>query len=117
MFTLLWLYPDVSVLTSALLEKLEASWDYDSAFLLGEILKLQIIYRDYLGDVTSTGSALGDSALLRSDEVERVIRTLSSTVVAYRPGIFDNLLSREVQFKVSNLPRFLQFCIEVTNED
>ncbi|KAL8726861.1 MAG: hypothetical protein Q9181_005904 [Wetmoreana brouardii] len=100
MFTLLWLYPDVSSLASNLLRRLEESWDYDCAFLLEEILKLQIIYRDYLGDVGSTGSALGDGALMLPDDVRRVTRVLSLNVVDYRPDIFDNLISRELQFKV-----------------
>ncbi|KAL8722194.1 MAG: hypothetical protein Q9225_001290 [Loekoesia sp. 1 TL-2023] len=73
-FALLWLYPDVSSLTTVLLKRLEETWDYGCAFLLEEILKLQIIYRDYLGDVDSTGSALGDGALLKPDDVRRVTR-------------------------------------------
>lgn len=104
MFALLWLYPDVSSLTTVLLKRLEESWDYGCAFLLEEILKLQIIYRDYLGDVDSTGSALGDGALMMPDDVRRVTRVLSLDFVDYRPDVLDSLISRELQFKV------LSFC-------
>lgn len=104
MYTLLWLCPHVSSLTSALVEKLEESWDYGCAFLLDEILELQVIYRDYLGKATSTGSALGDSALLSSEDATRITRVLSFVNLAYRPDSFDVLISRELQFKV------LSFC-------
>ena len=104
MYTLLWLCPDVSSLTRVLVERLEGSWDFHCAFLLDEILELQLIYRDYLGKSTSTGSPLGDSALLRSDDIRRVVRVLSSVDLLGRPDSFDKLISRELQFKV------LSFC-------
>ena len=100
MYALLWLCPNISSLTTALVERLEEFWDYGCAFLLDEILELQVIYRDYLGNATSTGSALGDSALLRSEDTARIIRTLSLINLAYRPDSYHILLSRELQFKV-----------------
>lgn len=100
MYALLWLCPNISSLTTALVERLEKFWDYGCAFLLDEILELQVIYRDYLGNATSTGTELGDSALLRSEDTIRVIRTLSLINLAYRPDSYHVLLSRELQFKV-----------------
>ena len=88
MYALLWLCPDISSLTTALVERLEEFWDYGCAFLLDEILELQVIYRDYLGNATSTGSALGDSALLGSEDTTRIIRTLSLINLAYRPDSY-----------------------------
>ena len=100
MYALLWLCPNVSSLTTALIERLEEFWDYGCAFLLDEILELQVIYRDYLGNATSTGSALGDSALLGIEDTTRIIQTLSLINLAYRPDSYHVLLSRELKFKV-----------------
>ena len=100
MYALLWLCPNVSSLTTALIERLEEFWDYGCAFLLDEILELQVIYRDYLGNATSTGSTLGDSALLGFEDTTRIIRTLSLINLAYRPDSYHVLLSRELKFKV-----------------
>lgn len=100
MYALLWLCPNVSSLIGVLLDKLEDSWDYGCAFILDEILALQAIYQDYLGYATSTGSALGDSALARTEDIIKIVRVLSLTNIAYRPDSHHVLLSRELQFKV-----------------
>ena len=100
LFRLLWLYPDVSFLMDTLLEGLERSWHYQSAFLIEEILELQIIYRDYLGCSNVTQSVVAGNMLLEPDHVMRITRFMSRNIMAYNPDNFEDIIGRELQFKV-----------------
>ena len=65
------------------------------------MLELQTIYRDYLGDAPSTGTTLGDSALLDLKDIERIVRVSGLIDQKRRRDNFDDLLGQRLQFKVS----------------
>lgn len=100
LFGLLWLHPGISLLTKALIGKLQESWHYDSAFLLEEILELQMIYTHSRGKQNIAAPLVPDGALLGSDDVLKIARILSSNVRPYHLEDFRDIIDREMRFKV-----------------
>lgn len=97
----LWLYPEISSLTRSLVGKLKDAWDYDSAFLLEEILEFQIIYKEYQeANVGPVAFFLGDGALLTSADVMGIARTVSTNLIKYQINDIYQLVGRELQMKV-----------------
>lgn len=97
---LLWLYPEITSLTKGLLESLQKSWHSDSAFLLEMILELQVVYRDCQSNDHTGSPLVPEGALLESEDVLSIARTLSLNVTAYCPESYEDVINREMRFKV-----------------
>lgn len=100
LFGLLWLHPEISLLTEDSIRRLQQSWHYDSAFLLEEILQLQMIYNHIRGKQDTADPLVPDGALLGLEDVLKIARTLSSNVRSYRLEDFRDIIDREMRFKV-----------------
>ena len=109
LWKLLWLRPDVSSLVTTLLNDLQEKWRYSVVFLLEKIVELQIIYREYQGaDLKSSAPFRDGGALLAPQQVMRITQIFSSDFVAHRPENTDDLVNRDLQFKVRS-PSSLSF--------
>ncbi|KAL8751014.1 MAG: hypothetical protein Q9184_006214 [Pyrenodesmia sp. 2 TL-2023] len=100
LFGLLWLHPETSLLTKALIGRLQQSWHYDVAFLLQEILQLQIIYHHCRGKQDIADPLVPDAALLGSEHVLKIALTLASNVGPYHLEDFRDIIDREMRFKL-----------------
>ncbi|KAI4190750.1 MAG: hypothetical protein LQ346_004862, partial [Caloplaca aetnensis] len=76
------------------------SWHYDSAFLLEEILELQVIYTHTRGKRDLADPLVPDGALLGSEDVLKIARTLLKNVAPYHLEDFQDIIDREMRFKL-----------------
>ncbi|KAI9764903.1 MAG: hypothetical protein M1840_007928 [Geoglossum simile] len=102
LWELLWLCPDISELTTSLVQELKDRWNYNTAFLLVTILDLQTTYQRYLeSSSTSYGPApLSESALLTPDIVLWVVSTCAGPLILYATHGPDDSLGRDLQSRV-----------------
>ncbi|KAL8903943.1 MAG: hypothetical protein Q9207_003590 [Kuettlingeria erythrocarpa] len=100
LFGLLWLHPEISRLTKPLIGRLQESWHYHSAFLLEEMLELQLIYTHTRGKRDLADPLVPDGALLGSEDVLEIARTLLLNVPPYHLKDFQDIIDREMRFKL-----------------
>lgn len=103
LFGALWLYTDILPVIQNLLDRLQESWHHHSAFLLQEMLDLQILYRNCQTYENLGHSLVPEGALLKSEDVLAIARTVSLSVTANHLETFEDLIIRETRFKVLRL--------------
>ncbi|KAL8838648.1 MAG: hypothetical protein Q9170_002056 [Blastenia crenularia] len=107
LFYTLWSYTDIVPVVRSLLERLQESWHHHSAFLLQEILDMQILYRNCQTHEDIGPSLVREGALLHPKDVLSIARTVSLCVTANHLENFDDFIIREMRLKLLASALFL----------
>ena len=101
---LLWLHPHIGTLTDSLLEELEESWSYEHAFLLHQIVVLQIVCWTRRNKEDGGDLMPGAGRLPTLSHVMHTLRLSLQNIIPHDRRSVEKIVIREQQFNVTYPP-------------